>query len=244
MRRPTKNAILDSLPPEEFEQVAAKISSDDLPREQVLHRCGERIEAIYFVTEGLVPVIDSMRDGLGVEISLIGCEGIAGIQAFLGNEIASYHTRVQIPGKAYTLKTRDALRAFDACPSFRKIVLRYAHSVLAHAAKSASCNRLHEVEQRLARSLLIISDRLGSKEFYLTHKYLALMLGTRRTTLTLAARSLQDGGAIKYSRGNIRILNRQKLRKSACECYRALSGEMRRFLHFAFPTRSAPSRRA
>jgi CRP-like cAMP-binding protein len=231
--RPTKNAILDCVPQKEFEQLAPGMFSLQLDRDQVLSVCDQELQAVYFVTCGLVSVADMMSDGSGVEVGMVGCEGLVGIQVFLGSTIATAQTVVQVAGSALKLGTKDAVRGFESCPAFRKVVLHYINGMLVHAAKSASCNQLHEVEQRLARCLLTIADRLNSQKFYLTHEYLALMLGTRRSTVTQAAQALQEAGALEYMRGNIHILDKEKLEQMSCECYRYIANQIRGFLQLS-----------
>ena len=180
---------------------------------------GAVIEYVYFPTQGIISSTAVLAHGILVEVGVIGPEGFAGTPLLLGAERSRRRTFVQVPGEALRMRSADFRELCLEHPEMRERLLRYTHSVLSQAEQIAACNRLHETEERLARWLLMVQDRLASDELPLTHEFLAMMLGTRRASVTLAAGILQRAGIIRYTRGHIHILNRPLLEGAACECY-------------------------
>jgi CRP-like cAMP-binding protein len=224
-RAPIKNQILAALPAQELEQMLAKFESVSLHSNQVLYNPGEDIAYLYFPDCGLISFVATMIDGTTVEVGMVGSEGIAGVPVLLGSNSMPYRASVQVRGHARRMRTdvfKDEIQRHSA---FQHWLLRYAQSLLIQAAQTAACNRLHTVEERLCRWLLMVHDRLDSNEFLLTHEVIAKMLGSRRAGITVAAGMLQRAGMINYIRGRIQILNRSALESSACECYRIIRAE-------------------
>jgi CRP-like cAMP-binding protein len=171
-----------------------------------------------------------MNDGSMVEVGLVGNDGIAGIPAALGDNIATTTATVQIPDSAMRMKANLLKTEFQRGGSFQSLLLRYMQAQHAFVSQNAACNRLHQLDGRLARWLLLVCDRVESKELPLTHEFIGQMLGVRRAGVTEAANTLQKAGLIRYNRGNITILNREGLEAFSCECYEIINGEYTRLL--------------
>lgn len=199
--------------------ILANLSPVKLQQRQILYEVGHRIEYLYFMESGVASVITAMENGDGIEVGMIGYEGLVGIAALLGNEISGQHVIVQLPGNGFKIKTSICKAAFDADEEFRKNTLTFVEAFLNLSNQTAACNRLHAVEQRCARWLLMSSDRLQSNMLPLTQEYLAYMMGIRRSGVSETASGLKRAGVISYNPGHITIVDRAALEKSACECY-------------------------
>jgi CRP-like cAMP-binding protein len=223
----TRNRILAALPAGEFKLIAEKLHRVDLTLGQSLHRAGEPIESIYFVENGFISALTMLSDGAPLEIGLIGAEGVAGVSVVLGATNSYSETMCQTPGAAYRM-TASALKDVSAqAPHLRDLLLRYTHVFHVQVAQTAACNAHHELGQRLARWLLAAHDRSDVAELSLTQDLIAVMLGVRRSTVSIAASTLQKAGVIRYQHGRITILDRVGLENAACECYGAVASEYR-----------------
>jgi CRP-like cAMP-binding protein len=161
-----------------------------------------------------------MANGSAIEVGTIGNEGVTGISVLLGAHASTNETFVQIPGTAHRVAADELVREIDARPALRHLLNLYAEAYLTQVAQTAACNRLHDIESRCARWLLMTHDRVGQAEqFPLKQEFLAIMLGVRRAGVSVAASALQDAGLIHYTRGSIRVLDRAGLEAVACECY-------------------------
>ncbi len=222
-----KNRLLAALPPGEFTQIAKHLSRVEMELGQTLHRTGEKISAVHFVETGFISALTVLSDGAPLEIGLIGAEGAAGVAVMLGATTSFSETMCQTGGAAYRIAP-DALKevATDA-PRLRDLLLRYVHAFHVQVAQTAACNAHHELGQRLARWLLAAHDRSGVAELSLTQDLIAIMLGVRRSTVSIAAGTLQKAGVIRYQHGRITILDRTGLENAACECYETVTGEYR-----------------
>ncbi len=194
-----------------------------LPLDVTLYKSGDFIEYVYFPSEGVVSLVTHMKSGATIEVGLIGMDGMVGIPVLLGDDIAFEEAVVQIAGNALRMKStilKERLKKAHN-PLFSELLL-YTRSLMKQVAQTAACNRLHTMEERLARWLLMCHDRVESDNLLLTQEFISHMLGTRRASVGTAAGVLQTAGLIRYSRGHITILNREKLEDFACECYRAV----------------------
>ena len=181
---------------------------------------GEPFEHVYFPETAVISVISRMADGAAVEVGTVGNEGMAGVAVFLDAEASANETVAQIPGTASRVPAATFVAGADSRPALRRLLNRYTQAYLTQVAQTAACNRLHRIEARCARWLLMTHDRVGGAErFPLTQEYLAIMLGVRRAGVTVAAGALRDAGLIRYSRGAVRVLDRAGLEAAACECY-------------------------
>jgi CRP-like cAMP-binding protein len=197
---------------------------------QVLHKRGESIEYVYFPHRAIVSLISSPEEGSKVEVGLVGNEGVVGIPNILGDNIAATTAVVQLADSGMRIKASLLKTEFGRGGVLQSLLLRYTQALYALTLQNAACNRLHHLEERLARWLLLVCDRIELNELRLTQEFISEMLGVRRAGVTEAANSLQQAGLIRYHRGKITILNRQELEAASCSCYGIIKGEYARLL--------------
>lgn len=214
------NLLLGSLPAEERERLRPLMQLVELSQGEGLIEPNQPIENIFFPINMISSTLQEMSDGSSIEAGLMGAEGMVGIQFWLGQRTTPSHTITQVPGTAYRMASVVFKREVMEKPSpLNALVASYVHAFLNMTAQTAACNRLHEVETRLARWLSLIYDRVLIDDFPLRQEFLASMLGVHRPSVTIAANALQRAGAISYTRGQIHINDPVALRQSACECY-------------------------
>jgi CRP-like cAMP-binding protein len=223
------NEILLSLPPGELDRFLPKLEKVRLKLHQVLHEPGEIIKSGYFVNSGLISVLAIQPDGKSVEIGLIGREGFVGLPLLVGYR--SSPTRAVTQGDAIAYRCdAQVLRDFiRQCPELGESANRFGQQMAMQTGLIAACNRLHDVEGRLARWILMSQDRILLHTLPLTQEFLGQMLGTRRSSVTVSAGALQKAGLISYTRGSVTILNRQKLEEAACECYGVIQRQLKKW---------------
>jgi CRP-like cAMP-binding protein len=214
-----KNRLLAELPPAALQELIENSDPVRLPKKLVLYEVGAPLEHVYFIEEGVASVLTMMEDGASSEVGMVGPEGLIGVSALLGGSTSAQHVVVQLPGTAHLIPASRCKTVFDRHPGVRAVLLRFIEDLLNLSAQTAACNRLHSVEQRTARWLLMAADRVGSNVLPLTQEFLAAMLGVRRSGVSEAAGELQRSGLIRYRRGEITIIDRAGLEKTACECY-------------------------
>lgn len=217
--RPIRNGILLALPDSEFQSLRALLSFEYLPSHASLHEPGDKLEFLHFPNRGLVSLVVVTREGKTVEVGVVGNEGVSGAAALVGLTRYPHRAVVQIAGDGFRIRAEALRNVLSSCPYLQNITIRHLVVQGLQAAQSAACNRLHGIEQRLARWLLMMHDRVDNGYLAITHDFLATMLGTDRPSVSLAAALLQRKGAIEYSRGAVKIVNRQALEELACECY-------------------------
>jgi len=218
------NQMLATLPAEEYQGLlAAGLEPVTLAFGDLLHEPGELIQYIYFPNAGLlVSLLTTIQDHMALEIGLVGSEGMVGLPVAQGIDTSSVRAVVQGAGKALRMESSHFRDALKISPVLQRTLHRYTYALIAQITQTAVCNRFHQVEARLARWLLMASDRLQSNPLRFTHEALADLLGVRRVGITVAASALQKRKLIQYSRGNIKILDRDGLKVSACECYQKI----------------------
>jgi CRP-like cAMP-binding protein len=216
------NEILLRVPPNEREPLFSKLEFVRLKTHHVLHEARRSIRSVYFVNSGLASVISVLTDGRSVEVGLIGKEGFVGLALLAGFRKSFTRVIAQADMAAFRLDADVLTGLLRNSPVLNRELQRLLQIATVEMSQLAACNRLHQVNQRLARWLLMSQDRISSKSLPLTHEFLALMLGTRRSSVSLAAGVLQDAGVINYSRGNVVILSRPALERAACECYQLI----------------------
>lgn len=224
------NQILAALPPAEYRRLASHLKPVDLISGEILLEVNEPIKKIYFPQRAMISLVSIMMDGSTTEIGLIGNEGMIGLTAILGGYSTTSRTIVQISGSALEVSAEVVLQEFQRGEKLQKLLLLYTQALLTQVSQSAACNRQHHIEERLARWLLSVQDCILKDELPLTQEFIANMLGTRRSGVTVAAGILQQAGIIRYSRGKITILNQQALEETACECYHLVQNEFIRLL--------------
>ena len=213
-------AALEISAPDDAAWLLSRLTSADLVLGHVLAPAGEAFEAAYFPVTAVISIIGRMRDGGAAEVGTVGNEGAVGMSVLLDASPAPHETVAQIPGIVLAIDASVLRVGMEQRPELRSLLLRYVHEYLTQVAQTAACNRLHNIEQRCARWLLMTHDRVGeAEEFPLTQSYLAIMLGVRRAGVTVAAGALQSAGLITYHRGGIRVIDRVGLETAACECY-------------------------
>ena len=212
------NLLLNELPAKEQERLAPFLHPVDLAVEQVLIEAEKPITDVYFIDSAVTSAVQEMTDG-SIETALIGLEGLAGFQLWLGAETTPAKIVVQVEGRARRMSARDFKRQVINTPSeLNRLIALYAHAFLSMTSITAACNRLHTVDERLCRWLKATHTRVQRDEFYLRQRFIAQMLGVHRPTVSHAAQELQEAGIIKYSRGHLRILDADRLAAGACEC--------------------------
>jgi CRP-like cAMP-binding protein len=229
VRDATSNKLLALLAPAEFGRIAVELESVPLSIREVLYQPGESIEHVYFPTIGCVSMIRTMQEG-SVEVGTIGLEGFVGLPVLLSADVEPTRALVQVEGSAYRISA-DAFRVLvSESESIRRVFQRYALTLYNQVAQSVVCNRLHALEARCARWLLITHDRVDGDQFTLTQEFLSYMLGVHRPAVTLAAGALQKAGLIRYSRGRVSIMDRDGLEQASCGCYQATLNNYRSLL--------------
>jgi CRP-like cAMP-binding protein len=213
------NFLLDSLPRNQRNALLARMEPVTLPLGTVLYRSGEQPEYAHFMTTGITSIVTFMADGVGAEVGLIGREGLVEAINLLGSASPPTTAFIQVEGTALRIPYMELQKELFASEALLKLVLQFAQCHGFILSQLAACNGLHEIEQRLARWLLMVEDRVQCNKFYLTQEFLAEMLGIRRTSVSAAAGSLQKRGLIAYKRGHIQVLKREGLEGAACECY-------------------------
>jgi CRP-like cAMP-binding protein len=217
-----RNRLLAGLPPENLAQLLPRLRAVSLPIRRGLMGAHERIEAVYFIETGWASVVAQLNDGTQAEIGLIGREGFAGLPLLAGVETAFAETYMQAAGAGLQMNAAAFQREVDDNQDLRRRLFRYYEAMQAQTAQTAACNGRHDLEQRLARWLLMAHDRTEGDELLITQDFLSLMLCVYRPSVTVVAGMLQRAGIIRYSKGNITILDRDALEASACDCYRTV----------------------
>jgi CRP-like cAMP-binding protein len=214
-----KNSLLTALSQEDLKQFFSDLYPVSLSLRQILYETGAPLEHVYFIEDGVASVLTTMANGATIEVGMIGAEGMVGLSALLGGEISAQHVVVQIPGNALRMNAALCKNAFDQRAAIRATFLRFTEAVLNLSAQTAACNRLHAIDQRCARWLLMAFDRIQSDVMPMTQEFLSSMLGVRRAGVTEAAGELQRSGLIRYQHGRITLIDREGLEAAACECY-------------------------
>jgi CRP-like cAMP-binding protein len=227
---PAVNRLLEALPAEVSKRLCPALVSLPLALGDVVYEPGERLEHICFPTSAVVSLVYTMADGDTAEMGLVGNDGVVGVALFLGGGTTPHRAVVQVAGGALRMRATAMHDEFDRGGPFQLRLLRYTQALLTQISQTAVCNRLHPIEQRLCRWLLMTRNRVASDEILMTQESLAHVLGVRREGVTLAAHHLQEAGLIRYRRGHITILDRQGLEAAACECYRVVKDEFDRLL--------------
>lgn len=224
------NKLLASLPQEEYERLHKHLEPVSLKKGKIIYYAGDPVHNAYFPLGGMISLVSTTEEGAGVEVAMIGNEGMAGLSTVLRGISAPYQVMVQIPGNAVRIKSSALCEEFARGERLHYLLLRYTHALVSQISQSAVCNRFHTAEARLCRWLLTSHDRVQSDTLDLTQEFLAHMLGSPRTSVTVIASKLQAQNLIKYSRGKIKILSRSGLENGSCECYRIVSDDISHFL--------------
>jgi CRP-like cAMP-binding protein len=217
--KPVSNIILLSSVESDYSLLRPHLEYVELPNHLILHEAGQKLEFAYFPNRGLISLVVAMKDGKTAEAGVVGNEGFTGIPAAVGLSRSPLQAVVQITGDGFRVPVGALQQLLESAPHLQLLLNRYAVLQGMQVAQTAACNRLHDLEQRLARWLLMTQDRVDSASLPITHDFLATMLGTNRSSVSLAAGALQREKSIEYTHGAVTILNRKRLEESACECY-------------------------
>lgn len=224
------NRLLRAIPADAYARLIADSDAVTVERGDLIYRPGEPIRRVYFPTDMILSVISVMENGDRVEVGTIGNEGMGGLPAFLESDSSPYTVFVQVSGEGRALDADVLREVTEASPETRTMLHRYTQSFLNQGAQSAACNRMHSIEERCARWLLMTHDRVGKDAFDLTQEFLSDMLGVRRAGVTVVCGAFQRAGFIRYRRGHIAILDRAKLEEVTCECYARVKAEVDRLV--------------
>jgi CRP-like cAMP-binding protein len=217
--KPVSNKVLLSTPANEYGLMRPYLEYIDLPSHRSLHEATQSIEFVYFLNRGMVSQVVVTKDGRTVEVGVVGNEGYVGAGLAVGLSRSSVREVVQIAGDGFQMSGNELGRILRSAPQLQMILGRHTGLQGMQVAQTAACNRLHDIQQRLSRWLLMTQDRVGSGVLPITHDFIATMMGTDRSTVSLVAALLQKMGIIEYVRGAVNVMNRRELEKSACECY-------------------------
>lgn len=229
----TGNRLIDALPPEERARLLPLLAPVRLARGQRLHGVYEPITHVYFPLTAFVSLLVVLEDGRQIEVAAVGREGIVGLSLAMGATADMHLALVQVPGEALALTAEAFQAVLPGLPALHLLLTRYALLRFAQMAQSVACNAFHSLSERCARWLLEAYSRVGNPDLPLTQDFLAAMLGVHRPTVTAALGMLQQAGLIGTARGRIRILDPDRLREAACECYRVVVSETERLLGVA-----------
>jgi CRP-like cAMP-binding protein len=217
--KPVSNKVLLATPDNEYQLMRPDLTYVDLPDRLSLHEPTQNIEFVYFPNRGMVSQVVVTKDGRTVEVGVVGYEGYVGAGLAVGLSRGSVREIVQIAGDGFRMVGNALERILRSAPQLQSILSRHSGLQGMQVAQTAACNRLHDIQQRLSRWLLMTQDRVNLAVLPITHDFIATMMGTDRSTVSLAASELQKKGIIEYIRGAVKVVNRRKLQNTACECY-------------------------
>ena len=242
-----QNRVLDGLPRKDYRKLLPILERVNLTFGQILYESQDRIRYVYFPNDCFVSMLTDVDGNRSSEVGLIGSEGMIGLPVALGIAVSPFRAVVQGGGTAMRMKIADFRRAFSESAALKRELFLFTHLLMIQIAQTAACNRFHRVPQRMARWILMTSDRIKSNEFRITQKFLALMLGVRRVGVSVAASGLRDRKLLAYRRGSFTILNHRGLVAAACECYKIVNdvyarAQGRRDLSHQNRRRHAPNR--
>jgi CRP-like cAMP-binding protein len=218
-----KNLLLSNIPARDRKRLERFLEPVSLGFREVIQKEGVPTTHVYFPLDFVASTVIEMEDGEVVEVGVTGNEGLAGIQLFLGEDTTNTTTFAQIPGDALRMGADDFRRqVMGKGGPLHDLLHRYTHAFLAQLSQTAACNRLHPLDQRLCRWILMTHNRVQRDEFPITQEFMGQMLGVRRPTVSTTAAILQRAGLVSYSRGRMKVLDREGLERGACECYRTI----------------------
>ena len=223
-----QNRLLHALPPDDYAWLLPHLSPVRLPLKEVLIEPDVPIPYVWFVRDGVCSIIASKHEGGEVEVGTVGFEGLIGLPILFEDDTLPNRVIVQVEGDAWRISAADFEHAINTRPAIRKTCLRFAAYFTSQLSQSVACNRVHTLEERCARWLLMTHDRVHQTEFELTQEFLSLMLGVRRAGVSVAMGALQSAGVIRYSRGRISVLDRARLEEASCDCYRITQATLNR----------------
>lgn len=229
-RNPVGNKLLAALPKEEYERLLSKLKPVSLPLKHVILLPNQPLEYVYFLNSGVVSLLTIMGDGGTIEVATVGNEGMVSTSILLGADRVPTEGLVQIPSDALRMKVNVFRNEVTPGSPLHNLLLRYTQALMNQISQAVACNRLHSVEERCCRWLLLTHDRADSDQFPMTQEFLSYMLGVRRASVSVVAAILQKAGLISYHRGKMTVLDRLGLEAGSCECYSTVRNEFDRLL--------------
>jgi CRP-like cAMP-binding protein len=227
---PLRNRLLAALPASDLARLRPHLELVELQQRELLYDPETSIRHVYFPETAVVSLVSMLRDGGTVEVGTAGREGMAGLPVFLGDDTSTLQAFAQIAGLTVRMEKEAFLRLAGERGELQRTLLRYTQAFLTQVAQTAACNGAHLVEERCARWLLMTHDRVDGDSFELTHEFLAFMLGVRRAGVSVAMRTLQNDGLVRYNRGRVTIVDRHGLEGASCECYEVVRAHFDRLL--------------
>jgi CRP-like cAMP-binding protein len=225
-----RNLLLATLTDEQYDAIAPRLHTVQLKTKQVLFERNRPPQYVYFPCGAVLSILAYMVNGAAVEVGTVGNEGFLGIEVLAGGELCTETAVCQVEGNTLRMAVNDFREAIAGDTPLRRVTQRYMLMYLSLVSQSVACNRLHTIEERFARWILMTHDRVEGDHFYLTQEFIADMLGVHRPSVSLVASAFQQAGFIRYSRGRMSILNRQGLEEVACECYGIVSEQVEHLL--------------
>lgn len=225
-----RNRLLSALPPDEYEFLRKYLKAVSFEPGDVLFHTGDVIRRVYFPNDGMISLLSVTESGQTVEIGYAAREGMIGVPLILGRKEMLYQATAQTPSSGFSMEARNIVDAFQRCKVFNTACLRYVSALLKQIAQSSVCNNFHTIEARFCRWMMTMLDYSDSDVLMLTQEFIAYILGVQRTSIGMIAGNLQSAGIIRYRRGKIEIVDREKLAATACECYRIVKNEYENFL--------------
>ncbi len=224
-----QNRVLARIPADVYRKIAPELEMVNLRMGQVICEVGERVRDLYFPSKNtMLSLLSTSGDASAVEVGVTGWEGFAGFAPLLGADNSPHQVIVQIAGTATRVEARKFRKFVQGDPDLLGLLLPYVQAVMVQVSQTALCNRVHSVEERLCRWVLVNQDRTDHQQLPLTHEFLARMLGVNRSTVSLTAATLQRAGLIRYTRGKFTIVDRSRLEDIACDCYRIVNEQYKR----------------
>jgi CRP-like cAMP-binding protein len=224
----SENLLLTALAPCDYEQLVPHLKPHPLRMRETLQEAGEPAEYVYFPTSGIISMLTVLENGMMIEFATVGREGTTAVPTLLGLEESNLALISQLPGDSFRIRATDLHAAVERLPGVARVMNVYAGVMFAFLAQSAACNRAHDVDERLARWLLMTHDQAVGDEFRITQEFLAQMLGVSRPSVAVSAAGLHRAGFISYHRGEMTITDRAGLEAASCECYAVIRSQFDR----------------
>jgi CRP-like cAMP-binding protein len=224
------NRLLRALPPEEFELLRPHFEPIAMPRGTIIAQAGDPVRYCYFPQNGMISLLSVTEHGQSVEVCYTGYEGMLGLAVILGHHEMPYQALVQAGTDCVRVEPKWVLQLFNQCGIFHGVLLRYVYVMFKQFSQTCLCNHFHTIEARFCRWLTVMCDRSNNHHLELTQEFIANMLGVQRTSVGLIANSLQSAGVIRYGRGKVEVLDYERMKGLACECYVIVRDEYDRFV--------------
>jgi CRP-like cAMP-binding protein len=224
-----QNRLLSALPAEEIDFLKPHLEAVSLAAGDIVYQAGDRVDHVYFPAQGMVSLLSVTEEGQTVEVGFTGVEGLVGLPSLLGRNEMPYQALVQVPVTGFRVETKTIRSLFQRCGTFHDIALRYTYVIFKQISQTCVCNHFHTIEARLCRWLTVMHERSQNGHLSLTQEFLANMLGVQRTSIGMIANTMQAAGIIRYRRGKIEIVDNERLKQSACECFFIIKNEFEEF---------------